>query len=344
MDALSKAIEALRQELDVTILGHHYEQQGIIDHCDFCGDSLELSRKVSEITAKNIVFCGVYFMAESAALLKRQEQSVFIPDKNADCAMALMSPAVVLETVLTRLKASGRKIIPLAYVNTMLDLKAVVGRHGGSVCTSSNAEVMLRWALHEGDGVLFVPDKNLAQNTAKKIGLKKEDIAILEISKGGSALDPKTLAKYTLLCWPGMCPIHDRFTLNHVKAARAADPNCKIVVHPECSPEVVNAVDAAGSTAFIIKYVHEAPAGSHIVVGTEINLVERLKEQETSRLRVDPLMVSSCPDMAKITPQKLLHTLQQIQNGKAEAVSVSEQDAAPAKLTLEKMLDICTKA
>ena len=338
------AIETLRQELgaDLTILGHHYQQQGVVDHCDFLGDSLELSRKVADVQAKNIVFCGVYFMAESAALLARPDQQVLLPESNADCVMALMTPAALLDRVLTRLTASGRKLIPLAYVNTFMDVKAVVGRHGGAVCTSANAERMLDWALKQGDGVLFLPDKNLARNTARKLGLTEKDTHQLDVRKRGEALDLDAAGKATLLHWPGLCAIHARFTTGQIEAARAADPSCKVVVHPECSPEVVAAADAAGSTSFIIRYVGEAPAGSRILVGTEINLVRRLERENAGRVRVEPLLSSACSHMAKVTPAKLRATLEHIRKGDAVPVSVPSEDAAPARLTLERMLEACS--
>lgn len=342
-DANASAIDALREQLkdEVVILGHHYQQQGIVNHCDFLGDSLELSRRVAAVTAQRIVFCGVYFMAESAALLARSDQSVYLPEHNADCVMALMTPAALLDRILTRLAASGRRLVPLAYVNTFMDVKAVVGRHGGAVCTSANAERMLEWALREGDGVLFLPDKNLGQNTARKLGLSGTDIHLLDIRKRGEALDLDAASKAALLCWPGLCAVHARFTPAHIEAARAADPACRIVVHPECSPEVTQAADAAGSTSFIIDFVRSAPQGAHIVIGTEINLVRRLEREYADRVKVDPLFPSSCSHMAKVTPAKLRHTLEQIRKHTAAPVSVPAQDAAPARATLERMLDVC---
>ncbi len=342
-DADARAIDALRKELgdEVVLLGHHYQHQDIVDHCDFLGDSLELSRKAANVAARHIVFCGVYFMAESAALLARADQAVHLPEPDADCVMALMTPAVLLDHILTRLTSTGRRLIPLAYVNTFMDVKAVVGRHGGAVCTSANAEQMLRWALKEGDGVLFLPDKNLGQNTARTLGLADTDIHLLDIRKRGEALDLAAANKASLLCWPGLCAIHARFTADQVNAARAADPSCRIVVHPECSPEVAQAADAAGSTSFIIDFVRSAPAGAHIVIGTEGNLVRRLERQYADRVKIDPLLFSTCSHMAKVTPAKLRNTLEQIRKGTAAPVSVPELDAAPARATLERMLEVC---
>lgn len=342
-DVNASAIEDLRKEFgqDIIVLGHHYQQQSIIDHCDFTGDSLELARKIPDIVAKNIVFCGVSFMGESAALLAREEQSVFLPEPSADCMMALMSPGKRVESVLSKLTASGRKLIPLAYVNTFVDTKAVVGRYNGSVCTSANAATMLKWALDAGDGVLFLPDKNLGKNTAKKLGLKDSEICEINVDHLGKSLDLEAATKAKLLLWPGFCGIHAKFTSEHVVAARSADPNAKIIVHPECTPEVVDRVDAAGSTSFIIKYVQSAPDGTHIYIGTEINLVRRLEREQASRLHIEPLVPSACLHMAKVTPAKLRRVLEQVQKGNGKKVIIPQQDIEPARVTLERMLHVC---
>lgn len=338
----ARAIEELRTSLGerVTILGHHYQQQNVIDHCDFRGDSLELARRVSDIEAEHIVFCGVYFMAESAALLARPGQQVHLPETSADCVMALMSPAPLLDRVISRLTANGRNLIPLAYVNTSLDVKAVVGRHGGAVCTSANAGKMLDWALRQGDGVLFLPDKNLAVNTAREFGITGRDAHLLDIRKRGEAVDLDAADKAMLLLWPGLCSIHARFSVAQIEAARAADPACRVVVHPECSPAVVRASDAAGSTSFIINYVKNAPEGAHIHIGTEINLVRRLG-RENPHLRVEPLRSSACSHMAKVTPAKLHRTLEHISKNTASPVAIDPETAGYARASLERMLAVC---
>ena len=234
----ARAIEELRSKLGgrLTIVGHHYEQEATIQHCDIRGDSLELARRVPGIASDYIVFCGVYFMAESAALLAREGQQVLLPDHSADCVMAQMTPARLLDRVLGRLTASGRKLVPLAYVNTSLAVKAVVGRYGGAVCTSANAEKMMNWAFRQGDGVLFLPDKNLARNTARKLGITGRDTHILDVRKTGEAVDLEAADKAALVLWPGLCAIHARFHPEQIEAVRKADPSCKVIVHPECSP------------------------------------------------------------------------------------------------------------
>ena len=223
----ARAIEELRSKLGgrLTIVGHHYEQEATIQHCDIRGDSLELARRVPGIASDYIVFCGVYFMAESAALLAREGQQVLLPDHSADCVMAQMTPAQLLDRVLGRLTASGRKLVPLAYVNTSLAVKAVVGRYGGAVCTSANAEKMMNWAFRQGDGVLFLPDKNLARNTARKLGITGRDTHILDVRKTGEAVDLEAADKAALVLWPGLCAIHARFHPNRLKpCARPTRP------------------------------------------------------------------------------------------------------------------------
>lgn len=340
----SARIEELRAALGgrLTVVGHHYEQEGTIRHCDIRGDSLELARRVPGINSDFIVFCGVYFMAESASLLAREGQQVLLPDHNADCVMAQMTPATLLDRVLQRLTASGRHLVPLAYVNTSLAVKAVVGRYGGAVCTSANAEKMMNWAFRQGDGVLFLPDKNLARNTARKLGLTGRDTHILDVRRAGDAVDLEAADKAALVLWPGLCAIHARFNPSQIEAVRKADPDCKVIVHPECAPEVVRAADGAGSTSYIIRYVNEAPDGSHIYVGTEINLVERLAREQAGRIRVEPLRVSACSNMAKITPERLRMTLEGIVSGNTDPITVPAADAAPAKAALERMLEACS--
>ena len=339
----ARAIEELRSKLGgrLTIVGHHYEQEATIQHCDIRGDSLELARRVPGIASDYIVFCGVYFMAESAALLAREGQQVLLPDHSADCVMAQMTPARLLDRVLGRLTASGRKLVPLAYVNTSLAVKAVVGRYGGAGCTSANAEKMMNWAFRQGDGVLFLPDKNLARNTARKLGITGRDTHILDVRKTGEAVDLEAADKAALVLWPGLCAIHARFHPEQIEAVRKADPSCKVIVHPECSPEVVRAADGAGSTTYIIEYVRNAPDGAHIYVGTEINLVERLAREQEGRIRVEALRSSACSNMAKITPEKLRATLEGIVAGNTDPITVPSEDSAPAKASLERMLEAC---
>ncbi len=346
-------IYALRDALGdkVCIMGHHYQSEEVVEHCDITGDSLELARKVAGISAPHVILCGVYFMAESAALLARPGQQVHIPDHNANCVMSQMTPAPLLEKILTKIhdvaQAEGRKVIPLAYVNTSVAVKDVVGRFGGAVCTSANAKVMLQWALEEaGDNgyVFFLPDKNLAQNTAVQLGLTEEHWHILNIQGGGAHIDMDAVRKARMLLWPGCCAIHAKLSTAQVAAMRQEYPDCQVVVHPECHPDVVKASDGAGSTTYLIECVKKAPKGSTIIMGTEGNLVERLSEDYARHCTVIPLRSVYCSDMAKITDDKLFDTLLAIYEEKAPVVTVPEEQKAPAKASLDRMLDACAKA
>ncbi len=342
--SIASRIEALRKRYgrDLVILGHHYQADEIIDHVDIVGDSLELARRIPEIEARNIVFCGVYFMAESASLLARPGQRVFLPDHSADCAMARMAKAEDVEKVLEKLTASGRRVLPLAYVNSSLAVKAVVGRFGGAVCTSSNARVMLEWAFRQADIVLFLPDRNLGRNTAGQLGIPAEQQ--VEIDAAGLTLDSEAAAQARLLLWPGCCPIHERLMKPEmVREFHRHFPGCRVLVHPECSPEVVELCDGSGSTAYLIKEAEKAAAEgreSALCIGTEFHLVRRLMDRYADRINIIPLAQASCSDMEKVDAPRLLATLEQLESG-AGAVTVDEALKAPARASLMRMLENC---
>lgn len=323
----------------LAILGHHYQSDAIIRHTDLKGDSLELARQVESLDAEHIVFCGVHFMAESAAIVCRDDQKVYIPDASAGCVMANMAPAWLVDRILSRMiEESGRKIIPLAYVNTPAAVKTVCGKHGGSVCTSANAEKMLSWALEQGDSVLFLPDRNLALNTADKLRISADKRLLLDIRNKGDRIDIPSILDKQLLIWPGLCAIHQRFKLAQIEKFRNEYPGCKVVVHPECPPELVHASDGNGSTSYLIKYVENQPDGATIVIGTETNLVNRLKDMFPEK-NIIPLGTSLCSNMAKITEEKLADLLQNLETAPVE--SVSEEIREPAKIALERMLQVC---
>ncbi len=342
--SISARIEELRKKYgsDLVILGHHYQADEVVEHVDIVGDSLELARRIPDIEARNIVFCGVYFMAESACLLARPGQRVLLPDHSADCAMARMAKADDVEKVLEKLAASGRKVVPLAYVNSSLAVKAVVGRFGGAVCTSSNARVMLEWAFKQGDTVLFLPDRNLGHNTAKQLGIPAEQQ--VEIDAAGSCLDSEAVKNARLLLWPGCCPIHERLMKPEmVKAFHQHFPGCRVLVHPECSPEVVDLCDGSGSTAYLIKEAEKAAAEgreSTLCIGTEFHLVQRLMERYADRINIIPLAQATCPDMEKVDAASLLATLEKLDSDEY-AVTVEEALKAPARDSLVRMLENC---
>ncbi|MDY7000388.1 MAG: quinolinate synthase NadA [Thermodesulfobacteriota bacterium] len=343
MTQASETITSIRrlQGPNLAILGHHYQSDQVIRHVDLTGDSLELSRQVMGLDAKYIVFCGVYFMAESAAILAKPGQKVFIPDESAGCTMSNMAPAWLVERVIQKLTARGRRLIPLAYVNSSAEVKAICGKWGGSVCTSANAETMLKWALGQGQGVLFLPDRNLAMNTADRLNIPEPKRLMLDVRSKGQNLDPASADEAELLIWPGLCVTHHRFKELQVSEIRKQEPNALIVVHPESPPPVVKASDAAGSTSFIIKYVREARPGAKIYIGTEINLVKRLGDEYQGKKTVRPLFVSSCLNMAKITEENLAHTLENLES--APPVKVAEEITAQARIALERMLEACAE-
>ena len=325
----------------LVIVGHHYQSDDVIAHVDKVGDSLELARMMDDIEAKYVVFCGVHFMAESAALLARPGQQVFLPAPDASCVMSEMTPAALLEKVFDRIQSAGKKIVPLAYVNTSLAVKAVVGAHGGAVCTSANADRMMRWAFDNGDVVFFLPDKNLGVNTADQLGLPENARAMLDIRHNG---ERATLPDgVRLLLWPGCCAVHACFRPELAEAVRQKEAQAKIFVHPECAPSMVRAADGAGSTSYLIQEAEKAAPGSVLYIGTESNLVHRLRERFAGKIRVEPLMESTCSNMLKVDAEHLLHTLEAIRDGKASAVQVDRSRIAPARASLERMLEYCSR-
>lgn len=318
----------------LSILGHHYQSDAIIDHVDHVGDSLELARTIIDLEAEHIVFCGVWFMAESASILKREGQKIHTPDPTASCAMADMAPAMTVKKMLKILRSEGRNIIPLTYVNSSAGVKAVVGEMGGSVCTSANAVTMLDWARSQGDGVLFLPDMHLGINTANTLDIPKYKRTVLDLVNPAAASRDAEL-----FLWPGHCPVHDMYLPQDVSAIRANDPDALVVVHPESPEEVVNASDAAGSTSFIIDYVADAPEKAVIYVGTEMNLVNRLAKEYKGRKTIRHLDAGYCEDMAKVTLEKLADLLGRLKT--AVPVEVDDSISGPARLALTRMLEAC---
>lgn len=341
-EIISKIRKAMGDRL--AILGHHYQSDAIIAQTDIRGDSLELSRKISGLDAEHIVFCGVYFMAESAAILRKPNQKIHIPDVNASCPMADMAEAGRVEQVLNILQKDGRKVIPLTYVNSSAAVKGVVGRFDGSVCTSANAKTMLDWATKQGDAVLFLPDKHLARNTANTLSIPEETRIILpkDVIDGSPELvvNSDSYNDKQFIIWPGYCPIHEEFAMESVSRIRAEEPGAKIVVHPECDPAIVQAADGNGSTTYLIKYAEEAPRGSTIYIGTEENLVKRLAQKYEGQKVIKPLAFNQCEDMAKITLENLAGLLESIET--ATPVEVPDEIKKPAKLSLERMLEVCS--
>jgi len=344
MSSAQERIEAARARYGnrLAILGHHYQSDAIIRHVDFQGDSLELARKIDGLAAEHVVFCGVFFMAESAVALARPGQKIHIPDLSATCPMADMAPAQRLEDVLSELRSQGRLVIPLAYVNSSAEVKAICGLYGGSVCTSANAKVMLEWALAQGDAVLFLPDRHLGNNTANLLNLDTSERLVVDIRTGRPPVAPKKAPYARLLLWPGSCAIHHTLKKRHVEDMRKAMPGVRVVVHPECSPAVVRAADSAGSTSHIIRYCAEAKPGAKIAVGTEENLVLRLAARHQAEGKtIVPLKPNTrCSNMAKITEERLADLLDSLDT--AAPLSLPTDVSEHAQVALTRMLDICS--
>ncbi len=335
LENTASRIESMRNRYgsELAILAHHYQQDEVVAHADYLGDSLELARKISTLQARRIVMCGVYFMAESAAILAAKGQEVSIPNPSAGCPLSNMAPAWLVEKKLYELNSQGRRIIPLAYVNTSAAVKSLCGRFEGSVCTSANASRMLDWALDQGDGVLFLPDKNLGRNTAKALGIPQKDQVMLDLRTKTDGTQGR------LFFWPGLCIVHNIIKVHHIEHIRQAHPEARIIVHPECLPEVVDLADASGSTSGIIRYVQDAPPGALIYVGTEINLVQRLAREYAPDKTVRPVLKTACSNMAKITADNLAEHLENIDQ--AQIVTVPAEVQENALLALERMLKVC---
>ncbi len=351
-DELSRWIGAAKADLGsrVIILGHHYQRDEVMRWADARGDSFGLSRIAADQSeAEFVVFCGVHFMAESADILTGPHQQVILPDLNAGCSMADMADIDSVEEAWDSLAevTDIDRVVPVTYMNSAASLKAFVGAHGGLVCTSSNARAVLSWALgpddhgyRRGHQVLFFPDQHLGRNTGFELGYGADDMAVWNPRRDRGGLDDATLKSATLLLWKGHCSVHQRFSPAHVDAFRAEHPDGIVVVHPECSHEVVAAADLTGSTDFIIRAVAEAPSGSVIGVGTEIHLVKRLDNEtpDKSVVSLDPL-VCPCSTMFRVDAAHLAWVLEGLVAGEVRnRITVDEETASWARVALERML------
>ncbi len=339
MESVAESIESVRRRWgsQLLILGHHYQRASVLAHADIRGDSLELSRAAAGSGAERIVFCGVHFMAESADLLSRPSQAVYMPETLAGCPMANMAVVEDVERAWRFLEACGGGWLPVVYVNSSAAIKACCGRWGGSTCTSSNAARVFEWVRAQGRRVFFLPDEHLGANTAHDFGLPDESLAVYNPRLPDGGLTPAAVGAAQVIVWKGFCIVHQAFQVEAVRRVRTGHPAARIIVHPETPREVVRLCDAHGSTAEIIRYVEQAPAGSLIFVGTELNLVERLAAEHAARgVTVKALAPSVCANMAKTNPVNLLALL----NDWPEdcRVVVPPQAAPEARRSLETML------
>ena len=341
--ALERA-HAARADLGerLTILAHHYQADPIVAFGDIVGDSLELSRKASGVSSEFIVFCGVHFMAESADMLTAPWQKVVLPDLAAGCSMADMATHEELETAIEHLEREvGLSVLPVTYVNSSAAVKRVVGRHGGVVCTSSNAQAIVAWALaQEGKTVLFAPDQHLGRNTSWKLGVPLERMPLWDPSFHDGGAGDDTYRNARVVLWKGHCSVHTRMTGADVERWRKTDSDRRILVHPECSFEVASAADLAGSTSFIIKTLEDAPAGSRWAVGTEMNLVKRLARMHPGKDIVPLSQVQClCSTMFRIDPWHLCWALENLARGElVNRIEVDEETRHWATVALDRML------
>lgn len=332
-----------RHGANLLVLAHHYQRQEIVELSHFKGDSFELARSAQrESTAKWVVFCGVRFMAESAAILTVPGQKVIHPDARAGCPLADMAdlPEVQeawdeLSGVLGEMKGQAT---PVTYINSNAELKAFCGRHQGIICTSSNAGRAFDWAMDRAERVFFFPDQHLGRNTAYLRGIPTERILLWRKGEPLGGNCPEAIRQSKVILWDGHCHVHTWFTTDQIGKVRSEHPGIQVVVHPECPREVVQAADANGSTSYIIDFVKRAAPGSTIAVGTEFNLVERLAREADGGKTVIPLARSLCPNMYRINLQNLCWSLERPEN--FSPVTVSPEASRDALVALDRMLSL----
>ena len=340
------AKDALGERLFV--LGHHYQRDEVIQFADVTGDSFKLARDAAgRPEAEFIVFCGVHFMAESADILTAPTQQVVLPDLAAGCSMADMARLAQVEDCWDALTDAGlaEHVVPITYMNSSADIKAFCGRHGGAVCTSSNADVALEWAFDQKPDakVIFLPDQHLGRNTAVlKLGMSLDDCVVWDPRQPGGGIDPDALAKARMILWKGHCSVHGRFSVDVIDELRARTPDIKILVHPECTHEVVTRADLVGSTEFIIKTVEAAPPGSSWAIGTELNLVQRLARQHPEQhIAFLDRNVCYCSTMNRIDLPHLVWALESLVDGVVvNRIQVDPDTERDAQVALQRMLDL----
>jgi quinolinate synthase len=342
--SLDERIAAAKAKLgkDVVILGHHYQRDEVVKFADFRGDSLKLSQQAAAADAKYVVFCGVHFMAESADILRRGNQVVVLPDLNAGCSMADMADIGQVEACWQELSGvtDTKKIVPVTYMNSTAAIKSFTGEHGGSVCTSSNAAAVMKWAFERGEKVLFLPDEHLGRNTAYRMGIPLSEMIVWDPFGELGGNTPEAVAKARVILWKGYCSVHQRFTPQQVAKVRREHPGIRVIVHPECKFEVAQAADEIGSTEGIIRVIKAANPGSEWAVGTEIHMVNRLSKELKDRrvMSLDP-SVCVCTTMFRITPVHLLWALENLGAGKiVNQISVDERTRQFARAALDRML------
>jgi quinolinate synthase len=332
---------------DVLVLVHNYQADSVYEWAHKTGDSYKLSVDAAMSTAKHILFCGVTFMAETADLLTDGKRNVIIPSMEASCPMAGMAEMVQVDKAWQAMSEAidTSRVIPVTYMNSYADLKAFTGENNGIVCTSANSLKAFDWALERGEKILFLPDRYLGENTAFWKGFTGDDLVLWNPWDPGGfgGTTPEALERAKVILWQGYCQVHERFTVEHVDEMRREYPGIKVIVHPECRREVVDAADAWGSTSVIEKWVAEQPAGSKIAIGTEIHMVKRLAREHPDKtiMQLCGALCLDCNAMRQVDPRYFLWTLEELVEGRVvNRVKIEDHDRAGAKLALERMLEL----
>ena len=348
-DACDSRIVAAKAALGkrAVILGHHYQRADVYKHADLTGDSLQLSRLAGQTDADCIVFCGVHFMAEVADILSKPTQAAILPDMAAGCSMADMANLAKVERAwreLAEVLEPDEKITPVTYINSAADLKAFCGEHGGIVCTSTNAKPVLEWSFARREKVLFFPDQHLGRWSGYMSGIPPDEMMVWDFDEPLGGLTPQQIRKAKVLLWKGHCSVHQMFQVQNVLNFRSRYPEGRVISHPECNFEVCKLSDYVGSTDFIIKTVTESKPNTRWLVGTELNLVNRLAEQVKPQGKVVQFMAPTicvCSTMARIDPQHLAWTLENLLEGNiVNQIKVPEREAEFARIALKRMLEV----
>ena len=342
-------IRAARARLGkkAVLLCHHYQRADVYQYADLTGDSLKLSRLASQTDSDFIIFCGVHFMAEVADIMSKPSQIAVLPDLAAGCSMADMANLAKVERCwreLGEVLDAEEQVTPVTYINSAADLKAFCGTHGGIVCTSSNAGTIARWALARRPKILFFPDQHLGRWTGHNMGIAMDEMAVWDPDLEYGGLTPEQIRKARLLLWKGHCSVHQMFQKSHIDAYRAKYPDGLVIAHPECNFEVCKASDYVGSTEHIVKTIKEAPAGTRWLVGTELNLVDRLAKEVLPQDKIVQFMATTvcmCSTMQRIDPQHLAWTLENLADGNiVNQIKVPAHEVDMARLALDRMLAV----
>lgn len=348
-DACHQRILAARARLgkEAVLLCHHYQRADVYQYADFTGDSLKLSRLASGTDSRHIVFCGVHFMAEVADIMSKPEQIAILPDLAAGCSMADMANLAKVERCwreLGEVLDVDQQLTPVTYINSAADLKAFCGARGGIVCTSSNAGTIAAWAFARREKILFFPDQHLGRWTGFQMGITLDEMMVWDPDLEMGGLTAEQIRRAKLLLWKGHCSVHQMFQPAHILRFRNQHPNGLVIAHPECSFEVCRQADFVGSTEYIVRTIKAAQPNTRWLVGTELNLVNRLAEEVRHEGKIVQFMaptVCMCSTMQRIDPQHLAWTLENLADGQVvNRITVPEHERTLAKLALERMLAV----